>query len=202
MAQCAASWLITALPQLQFADDDTKLFTRSGNEHRSFIPSNCYPTRDGYVYLAIGNDSQWEKLTQIEGFAHLAKPARQTNAGRKADKDNIYADIRKGLQGYTTEAFIEACLQRNLAVAPVNTVRQVAALDYLQQHFVKTKLPAKAGAEREAPLFPAPMDTEFLRKKRHLLPCAPRLGEHNVAVFREAGLSEAEIGELREKGVI
>ena len=53
MAQCATSWLITVLPQVQFAADETKLFTRSGNEHRSFIPSNCYPTRDGYVYLAI-----------------------------------------------------------------------------------------------------------------------------------------------------
>ena len=38
MAQCAASWLITALPQLAFTKDPTQLFTRSGNEHRSFYP--------------------------------------------------------------------------------------------------------------------------------------------------------------------
>ena len=40
MAQCAASWLITALPQLEFVKNESELFTRSGNEHRSFITSN------------------------------------------------------------------------------------------------------------------------------------------------------------------
>ena len=48
MAQCAASWLITALPQLEFVKDEADLFTRSANEHRSFVPSNCYPTKDGF----------------------------------------------------------------------------------------------------------------------------------------------------------
>ena len=83
MAQCATSWLITALPQTKFAENKSMIFTRSGNEHRSFVPSNCYPSKDGYVYLAIGSDIQWEKLTQIEGFQHCSKAERETNNGRK-----------------------------------------------------------------------------------------------------------------------
>src|SRR3972149_6203979 len=73
MAQCAASWLITALPQLNFVKSDDELFQRSGNEHRSFIPCNTYPTKDGFVYLAIGNDSQWAKFSAHNGFESLAK---------------------------------------------------------------------------------------------------------------------------------
>lgn len=184
MAQCATSWLITALPQTKFAEDLTKLFTRSGNEHRSFVPSNCYPTKDGYVYLAVGSDAQWEKVTQIEGFEHCAKPNRTTNNGRKKDKENIYKDIREGLGHYTTTEFIEICLTNNLAVAPVNDVTQVGELDFIKKLMVKTVLPNG----KEVMLFPAPMETEYLTKINNVMSLPPTLGEHNDSIFKEAGI--------------
>jgi len=198
MAQCAASWLITFLPQLQFVKDKSKLFTRSGNEHRSFIPCNCYPTKDGYVYLAIGNDLQWQKLTQISGFEHCKKPARKTNQGRMDDKEYIYSDIRNGLKQYTTAEFIEICMELNLAVSPVNTTLDVAKLDFVKKNMLKTQLPS----EKKVSLFPAPVSTEYLSKSENVLKCAPRLGEHNEAIYTEIGLSDEEIDELKNNGVI
>ncbi len=184
MAQCAASWLITALPQTKFAEDENSLFTRSGNEHRSFVPSNCYPTKDGYVYLAVGSDMQWKKVTQIEGFEHCAQQNRTTNNGRKADKENIYADIRKGLEKYTTTEFIEVGLMNNLAVAPVNDVKQVGELDFIKKLMVKTILPNG----KEVMLFPAPMETDFLKENNNIMDLPPRLGEHKNKILKEAGI--------------
>lgn len=184
MAQCATSWLITALPQIQFAEDETKLFARSGNEHRSFVPSNSYPTKDGFVYLAVGSDTQWGKVTEIEGFEHCDKPNRKTNNGRKEDKENIYADIRKGLENYTTNEFIEVCLMNGLAVAPVNDVKQVGELDFINKLMVKTVLPNG----KEVGLFPAPMNTDYLKEKDNVMGLPPRLGEHNDKIFKEAGI--------------
>ncbi|MFQ6677569.1 MAG: CaiB/BaiF CoA transferase family protein [Fidelibacterota bacterium] len=198
MAQCASSWLITALPQLEFVEDEADLFTRSANEHRSFVPSNCYPTKDGYVYLAIGSDSQWEKLTKINRFDHLTADIRLTNNGRKADRENIYHDIRKGLETYTTNDFIDICLENNLAVAPVNTVKDVARLDLIKKIMIKTTLPNGIKAN----LFPAPMNTEYLATKKNTLPCAPKLGEHNLSVLSEIGLTNSEISNLNSKGII
>jgi len=188
MAQCAASWLITALPQSQFAEDESKLFTRSGNEHRSFVPSNCYPTKDGFVYLAVGSDMQWEKVTKIEGFEHCAKENRMSNNGRKKDKENIYTDIRKGLENYTTSEFIEVCLMLGLAVAPVNDVKQVGELDFIKKLMVKTVLPNG----KEVMLFPAPMDTDFLKERNNVMGLPPRLGEHNDKIFKEAKIEKIE----------
>jgi len=184
MAQCATSWLITALPQIQFATDESKRFTRSGNEHRSFVPSNCYPTKDGFVYLAVGSDMQWKKLTQIEGFNHCAKPNRTSNNGRKEDRKNIYSDIQVGLKNYTTSQFIEVCLINGLAVAPVNDVKQVGELSFIKELMVKTVLPNG----REVSLFPAPMCTDFLRENDNVMGLPPRLGEHNDKIFKEAGI--------------
>ena len=205
MTQCAASWLITALPQLEFADDTSDLFARSGNEHRNFIPCNCYPAKDGYVYLAIGSDRQWERLTRIEGFEHLQKEERRTNEGRRADKDNIYADIRRGLQQYTVSEFIDVCLAQNLPVAPLNSIQDVAKLDFVKNNMVATQLPAAADSSvsaRRVALFPAPVKTEFLSRNNNTLRCAPRLGEHNEPILREAGFTSEEIEALRENDVI
>lgn len=198
MAQCAASWLITALPQLEFVTDESKLFKRSGNEHRSFIPCNCYPTRNGFVYLAIGSDSQWEKLTRIRHFEHIAKPDRKTNQGRKEDKDAIYEDVRQGTRHYTTAEFLAICTEQNLAAAPVNTTKEVAGLDFVKHNMVKTQIPAG----RTRAFFPAPLVTDFLKEHDLTLPCAPRLGEHNEKIYREIGLSADEIAKLHRDNVI
>jgi len=198
MAQCAASWLITALPQLQFVKDETEIFTRSGNEHRSFIPCNCYPTKDGYVYLAIGNDLQWEKITGIKGFEHLEKIERITNQGRNNDKNNIYNDIRKGLKNYTTAEFVEICSKLGLAISPVNSTQDVAKLEFVKQNMMKTQLPSG----KQVPLFPAPVSTDFLNEVNFILKCAPRLGEHNETIYKEAGFNNEEIKNLINNKII
>src|SRR5690606_35003741 len=75
MLQAAASWLTTVLPLLDF-DCAPGEVTRAGNEHRKFIPTNVYPASDGFVYLAIGSDVQWRRLTAIPKFAPLANEVR------------------------------------------------------------------------------------------------------------------------------
>ena len=62
MLQAAASWLITVLPLIDFGCAANEI-TRAGNEHRKFIPTNVYPAKDGFVYMAIGSDVQWQRLT-------------------------------------------------------------------------------------------------------------------------------------------
>ncbi|MDP8205737.1 MAG: CoA transferase [Candidatus Electryonea clarkiae] len=198
MVQCAASWLITALPQLEFVEDKSDLFTRSGNEHRSFIPCNCYPTKDGYVYLAIGNDFQWDKLTKIKGFEHCEKSDRITNQGRLEDKNTIYADIRTGLENYTTDEFMKICSENNLAASPVNSVQDVAELDFIKKNMLRTQLPSG----KEVSLFPVPSDTDFLNENNNMMKCAPGLGEHNDVIMKEIGFGVDDIQKLKDDDII
>ena len=198
MAQCAASWLITALPQLQFVSSSSELFKRSGNEHRSFIPCNVYPTADGMVYLAIGNDLQWAKFTSLKGFELLAQPGRVTNQGRMQDKDSIYKEIGELTVNYSTADFASLCLGINLSVSPVNSIEDVAQLEVVSEAMVKTVLPDG----KTVPLFPAPQETEFLAKNNYVLGFAPRLGGQNNGVFKEAGFTEGEIIGLEQNNII
>ncbi len=198
MAQCAASWLITALPQLEFVKSESELFTRSGNEHRSFIPCNVYPTKDKMVYLAIGNDSQWAKFTSLIGFETLEKPERKTNQGRMDDKENIYMEIEEQTKKFTTKEFLDLCLTINLSVSPVSTIKDVASLEFVSKELLKTVLPNGKAVS----LFPSSTETDFLKNNNNTLSCAPHLGEQNTKIFTEAGFTEAEIVNMKNENVI
>jgi len=198
MAQCAASWLITALPQLEFVKSDNELFTRSGNEHRSFIPCNAYPTKDGYVYLAIGNDSQWAKFTAQKGFEKLASEKRRINEGRMSDKENIYKEIGGLTSNYTTKEFVELCLSLNLSVAPVNSIKEIAGLKFVEDNMMKTYLPSG----RKTKISPPSYNTEYLRKNDFTLKCAPRLGEQNETVLKQVGFRDDDIIKLKNERII
>ncbi|OFY71526.1 MAG: hypothetical protein A3G23_04570 [Bacteroidetes bacterium RIFCSPLOWO2_12_FULL_37_12] len=179
MAQCAASWLITALPQLEFTSSEDELFKRSGNEHRSFIPSNAYPTKDGFVYLAIGNDIQWKKLVSEQKFKNLDKTERRTNEGRMKEKNEIYQEIGSVTKTFTTSEFVNYCMHLNLSVSPINTIKEVAELPFLNNNFLKTTLPSG----KVVKLCPPSYNTDFLTENNFYLKCSPRLGEDNAKIL-------------------
>ncbi|MCC6721043.1 MAG: CoA transferase [Bacteroidia bacterium] len=198
MTQCAASWLITALPQLNFVKSESELFKRSGNEHRSFIPCNAYPTKDGMIYLAIGNDNQWSKFCSLPGFESLYKTERITNEGRMKDKENIYVEIGEISKKYTAKDFFDLCKSINLSVAPVNSIKDVAELEFIESEMINSKMPDGKNAK----LFPPAYNSEFLKTNKMTLQCAPRLGENNDKILSEAGFNSDEIDNFTKNNII
>lgn len=198
MAQCAASWLVTALPQIEFVKNESDIHTRCGNENRSFVPCNCYPTKNGHVYLAIGNNSQWEKFIKLQGFENLEKTEWATNQGRCVDKEAIYTEIRKGMLNYTTSEFVEIGTKLGLAVSPVNSTVDVSKLEFVQPYMLKTELPDG----KLVKLVPPAINSEYLKENNFTFKCAPRQGEHNKEIFAEAGYREEQISELKNNKII
>ncbi|MCK9462324.1 MAG: CoA transferase, partial [Proteobacteria bacterium] len=92
MAQAAVSWLQTFLPMLELGSPPSEI-KRSGNEHRQFIPVNAYRTSDGHIYVAIGSDPQWSRVTKEPMFASLADERYSTNEGRRRNKVELHASI-------------------------------------------------------------------------------------------------------------
>ena len=55
---------------------------RLGNDHPSIYPYGPFPTADGELVLAIGNDAQFARLCTVIGIAQAAADARFAKAGR------------------------------------------------------------------------------------------------------------------------
>ncbi|MCK5423855.1 MAG: CoA transferase [Emcibacter sp.] len=194
MLQAAASWLITTLPLLDF-DCDTSEITRCGNEHRKFIPTNAYPTKDGFIYVAIGNDVQWQRLSEIPKFTSLANEVRKTNEGRHQERQSLYVDIGALTSLYTTDELVEDFLAATIPHARINDVPQVAKLGAIKNKLTTTQLPDG----REINMQPMAVDVEGAVTK---LSFPPRYGEQTAQVLAEAGFTEGDQARLQETGAI
>ncbi len=194
MLQAAASWLITTLPLVDFNCEPWEI-TRAGTEHRKFVPTNVYPTRDGFIYMAIGSDVQWRRLTERPHFASLASEARATNEGRTRDRQNLKRDITALTAVLDAEQVMADLRAAMIPHARINGVAAVRDLEALQGRFTSTVLPD--GKRVHLP----PMAVE-LPEAAHEFSFAPKYGEHTRPVLREAGYSEDECRVLAASGVI
>ncbi|NOZ65713.1 MAG: CoA transferase [Alphaproteobacteria bacterium] len=194
MLQAAASWLITTLPLLDF-DCDTSEITRCGNEHRKFIPTNAYPTKDGFVYLAIGNDVQWERMTEIPKFASLANEVRKTNEGRHAERQSLYTDIGALTSHYSTDELVEDFMAATIPHARINDIPAVAKLPAIASKLTTTQLPDG----RTIHMQPMAVDVDGAVTELNF---PPRYGEQTAKVLSEAGYSAQDCTALQESGVI
>jgi itaconate CoA-transferase len=194
MLQAAASWLITTLPLLDFDCDNSEI-SRSGNEHRKFIPTNVYETSDGFIYIAIGSDKQWARFTEIPKFSAVANEVRITNNGRLEQRQGCYRDIGAVTALHSTAELVEEFMQAMIPHAVINSIGQVRELDALQDKLTTTTAPNGKTVHMQ------PLATEANGIVTEL-PFPPKYGEHTRAVLTDAGFDTARLEKLIATGII
>jgi itaconate CoA-transferase len=194
MLQAAASWLITTLPLIDF-DCEPWEITRAGNEHRKFVPTNVYPVRDGFLYMAIGSDVQWRRLTALPRFASLGTEERLTNEGRIRDRRNLQRDIAAVTEKMTAEEVISDLRAATIPHARINGVAAVRELEALRNRLTVTTTPGGKRVRMQ------PMAVDIAGAARELR-FPPKYGEHTRPVLREAGFSDDECRALAAAGAI
>ena len=194
MLQAAASWLITVLPLIDFGCRPDEI-TRAGNEHRKFIPTNVYPARDGFVFLAIGSDVQWRRLTALPKFAGVANEARRTNEGRHAEREAIHLDMAAVTARHDADEILADLRSATIPATRIFDIRQVRELAALRDRLTRTTLPDGRAIRMQ------PMAVD-LPGASGTLGFAPKYGQHTTPVLAEAGLSTDEIQSLYGAGVV
>lgn len=194
MLQAAASWLITVLPLIDFGCQPNEI-TRAGNEHRKFIPTNVYPARDGFIYLAIGSDVQWRRLTASEKFRSLANDVRATNEGRHIERESIHRDMAALTINYVADDILADLRAATIPATRILDIRQVRELPQLAGKLTQTALPDG----RTVHMQPMAVDRP---NASVTLPFPPKYGGDTRKVLAEAGYSAGEIDALAEAGAV
>ncbi len=197
MAQAAASWLVTTIPLLDLGYNPDEV-RRSGNEHREFVPVNVYPTTDGYIYVAIGNDVQWSRLISIEPFLELGFPARDTNEGRRRAREAIHKEIGAITGHFKTADLVRLLGAKGLVAAPIHTIPQVVDYPPIRDALLETRTPSG----KRVRLPPPSVERQHLVSSDRRLAYAPAYGQDTDNVLREAGFSDKEIADLRGSEIV
>ena len=197
MFESSVSWLTVPITlNASFGNS----ITRRGNTHEFFAPVSVYPTSNGYVYLAVGNDRQWKSLVSQDRFKALALPEYEKNSGRIKDVVNLNKALAGITQQCTSEELIELF---NTITVPISKIKSVP--EVIQDPLVKSKLlhatDPKTGTQ--ITLAPPPNMTDFLDATANELSFPPRFGEHNQEIYGgRLGFSDEQLERLKEKGVI
>jgi formyl-CoA transferase len=165
-----------------------------GNPHPNLAPYEKYRTKTCEIFIASGNDGQFRKLCEALGKPELASDPRfLKNADRVTNRPALVAEFTGVLAEVDGEALCERLLRIGLPAGPVLAVDQSMAAPHTAAREMVTELDGYRGLGTPIKLSRTPGGT----RQR-----PPRFGEHGTAVLRAHGFSEAEIGALREAGVL
>ncbi|MDP2132754.1 MAG: CoA transferase, partial [Sulfuritalea sp.] len=185
---------ITTLPLLDFNCDPSEI-TRCGNEHRKFIPTNVYPTADGFIYMAIGSDVQWRRLTEIPYFAPVANAVRATNEGRVREREAIHRDMAAVTRQHRTEEIAADFRKATIPHAPIHDIPAVREMPAVASRLTTTRTPDGKQVRMQPMAVDVPgVDTELRFPAKY--------GEDTMAILQEAGLTAADCARLQEQGII
>jgi crotonobetainyl-CoA:carnitine CoA-transferase CaiB-like acyl-CoA transferase len=102
---------------------------RMGNAHPSISPYETFTAHDGPFVIAVGNDTQFARLTEILGLAPLSSDVRfARNENRVTHRGELGAILNNRLATETVAHWVRAMTAAGIPAGPVNDVGQ--AIDY------------------------------------------------------------------------
>jgi len=173
---------------------------RWGNAHVNIAPYEVFATADGYIILAVGNDSQFASFCRVAGRAELsADPRFQTNPARVANRDGLVATVGALIRGRSSADWIAALESANVPCGPINDLRQVFEDPQVRHRGMRVDMPHPLSGSVPGVASPMRFSETPVRYDRP----PPLLAQHTDAVLQELlGMTPAEVGALRESGVV
>lgn len=173
---------------------------RMGNAHMSLVPYGVYPSQDGHIILAVGNDDQWQRLCKVLGDETLVKDVRFTRVtDRIVNRTELDKALNAGLSAKTSATWLREFEANGVPCGPINNYREVFENEQVIHRGLKLELERDDGARVGCAASPLRLTTT---PPSYELP-PPRLGQHTDEVLKTAlNLSDAEIAVLKNSGAI
>jgi crotonobetainyl-CoA:carnitine CoA-transferase CaiB-like acyl-CoA transferase len=154
---------------------------RLGNAHPSIVPYQAFPTADGDVILAIGNDSQFASLCRVAEHPEWSADARfATNKARVENRAVLVPMLRQATVHRTTSEWINVLEAANVPSGPINSLEQVFADPHVVARGLRVELPHASGVSAPAVASPLRLSKTPVQY-RH---AAPALGADTDEVLR------------------
>jgi formyl-CoA transferase/CoA:oxalate CoA-transferase len=172
---------------------------RMGSRHPSVAPYGAFPTRDGYLVVAVALDSSWKRFCQaLERPDLIEDPRFAKNPDRIRNRAEMEALLTEILAARGAAEWGEIMDRHGVPCSPINSLDTVLALPQVLQQELVIDLPREDIPDLRMPGIAIKLsDTPGTAR---LAP--PRHGEHTDEVLSALGYDAAKIAELRASGVV
>ena len=197
MLDCQVS-LLTYQAGIYFATGVSPV--RAGNRHPTIAPYESFQCQDGYLNLACGNDSLWQKFCEAVELNELVEDKRFTkNADRVQNSDGLRAILEPVMAGKSTDAWIETLRPLGIPCGRVQSVDEVCDNPQIHARDMITELEhPTAGAVKVTGV-----PIKLSQTPGSVSTPPPVLGQHTAEVMKQwLGIGAEEVSDLREAGVM
>jgi crotonobetainyl-CoA:carnitine CoA-transferase CaiB-like acyl-CoA transferase len=173
---------------------------RYGNGHPTIVPYTTFACRDGVIALAIGNDKQFAKLSEILHHPEWAEDERfKSNTARVNHRSQCEQLVREKLIDFSSGELIALLRKNGIPVGLVNTIKQALATEQAQAKEMVIELDHKKIGKFKTLGVPVKMNAT----PSSIRYAPPLLGEHTDQVLAQyLNLSNDEIHELKNKKIV
>lgn len=168
-----------------------------GSGLESIVPYQAFPTADGHVMIAAGNDAIFRRLALALEVPDLADDPRfRTNPERVAHREEIVSRLESATRARSTEELLDVLTRNAVPASPIRNVAEVAGDPQVAASEMIQERPGSAVEGYHDIALPFRIDGE--RPAGAVAPPMP--GEATRMVLGECGFRDDEIDALLESG--
>jgi crotonobetainyl-CoA:carnitine CoA-transferase CaiB-like acyl-CoA transferase len=164
------------------------------------VPYQTFPTGDGEIVIAIGNDSQFRNFCQVLGRAEWSADTRfSNNPARVQHREILIPMITEQLVHWDKFALAAALEALGVPCGPINNLAQVFADPQVQARAMRVDVPHPSAGSVPQVRHPVQFSGDAIAPMR----APPLLGQDTDQVLQHMlELDKEQIAHLRAQGLI
>ena len=173
-----------------------------GNRSAYLGPTDLYPCKDGYVFIATVMNSVWRRMARLIGHAELIDdPGLQTDLQRYENRERIDPLVADWIASHTVAEALEKMEKARIPCGPLRGTDEV--LD--DPHILSGKMIEYVNLESPGlEKVPASgISARLSKTPGRITSRPPRVGEHNKEIYQDLlGYNSKKMDDLFRNGVI
>ncbi len=174
--------------------------SRTGEYHPNLAPYQPFPTSDGQVIIAIGNDRQFQQFCQVVARQDLAQDIRfQTNPSRVENRVALVGIMSDITRKESSHYWMDVLVGVHVPCGPIQNIQQV----FEDPQVVAREMKVDLEHPDIGPVPGVASPIKFSKTQQEYKKAPPQLGEDTDTVLeRLLNKGTEQIASLREQNVL
>ncbi|MCH2484027.1 MAG: CoA transferase, partial [Gammaproteobacteria bacterium] len=152
-----------------------------GNAHPNIVPYQVFPTADGNIIVAVGNDDQFKRYCEFAGVPELINDERfVTNKARVQNREALTQILNEVMRQNPSAYWLEELEKNKITCGPINNIDQVFADAQVVARDMRIEMNHPATGGEPVSLIGSPSKMSVTEVSYRHAP--PMLGQHTEEV--------------------